>query len=165
VASAECCEIVENESALGFVVHFYGIAARTLDAHCGFTTMNVHWIESSTVASPIPILLMHSAGVRLRRKARRDTLWKLSIDEKAAHPVGNRFCSKFSLPHVKFLRSVRVNIDLFAAIGFQSSVYNSANNNIWRNFFLLLCKKFSAEGRIQVQRTKSVGNHLKKREV
>jgi len=38
----------------------------------GLTTMNVRRIESSTVASPIPILLMHSAGIRLRRKARRD---------------------------------------------------------------------------------------------
>lgn len=65
---------LRNESALGFVVHFYETAARTLDAHRALATMNVRWIESSTVASPIPILLMHSAGIRLRRKARRDTL-------------------------------------------------------------------------------------------
>lgn len=85
--------------AFGFVAHFYGTATRTLDAHRGLATMNVRWIESSVVASPIPILLMHSASIRLRGKARRDALWKLLIDEIAvAHPVGEgRFRSNFSL--------------------------------------------------------------------
>lgn len=115
---------LKNESPpLASLCIFMGLPARTSDAHRGLTTMNVHWIESSTVASPIPILLMHSAGIRLRRKARRDTLWKLSIDEKAAaHPAERRFRLEFSLPHVKSLRAVRININLFIAINFPSSI-------------------------------------------
>lgn len=154
MASAGYWDSLKNESALGFVVYFYGTAARTLDAHRGLTTMNVRWIESSTVASPIPILLMHSAGIHLRRKARRDTLWKLSIDEKApAHPVGSRFRSEFSLSHVKSSRFVRkdININLFISINFLISVLQITSTILqiiiiaWRYFFFSLYKRFSAQ--------------------
>jgi len=38
---------------------------------CGLTTMNVQRIESTTLASSVPILLAHSVGICLRRKVRR----------------------------------------------------------------------------------------------
>jgi len=60
----------KNEPALGFVVHFYGTTTWML--HRSLTTMNVQRIESTTLASSVPILLAHSVGIRLRRKVRRD---------------------------------------------------------------------------------------------